>query len=102
MTARCRTGPIARRAITTGWIWRGSPCWMGLMQLQDPHRQMSDLPLNDPVNTAPRAGQNVLGAFDVDAFAQDGLEQCQLGTAEALAGLRRDADRAVILDQQQR
>src|SRR5262245_15238928 len=83
MTVRCRTAPTARRAITGGSTSRSSSL------------------RSDAINAAPRARDDVLVALDRDAFAQSLAEQRQLRAAEALAGFRGHADRAVILDQQQ-
>jgi hypothetical protein len=43
----------------------------------------------------------MLGALDLDTRAQDGAEEGELGAAEALAGPGGDADRAVILAEEE-
>src|SRR5690606_29354100 len=49
---------------------------------------------------APGAGQDVVDALDRGVLAEDRAEDRQLDVAEAAAGTRGDADRAVVLDQQ--
>ena len=54
---------------------------------------------DDAIGAAPRPGRDVVGSFDRDTGAEHGAEHLEFGTAEALAGRRRGADRAVVLQQ---
>src|SRR5215472_13592181 len=51
----------------------------------------------DAIGAAPGAGEDMLEALDLDSRTQGRAEQRELGAAEALAGPRRNADRAVVL-----
>ena len=55
----------------------------------------------DAIGAAPRPGEDVIGSLDRDSGAQHGAEHLEFGAAEALAGGRRGADRAVVLQQQE-
>src|SRR5579859_2279481 len=52
------------------------------------------------VGAAPRASEKVVDTLDPAIGPQSRLEQRQLRPAEALAGLRSGADRAMVFNQQ--
>src|SRR5689334_19209537 len=82
---------------------RPSPRPAPVMTTRLPDRLRSSVMLLRPrqaIGAAPCAAKDMLLALDVNVRAEDIAEQAELGAAEALAGLGRDADRAVILDQQ--
>jgi hypothetical protein len=58
--------------------------------------------LPDPVHATWVPGDEVLGSLDVDLGAEHGTEQLELSSAEAGARRGGSADRAVVLDEQNR
>src|SRR5579871_6516485 len=52
------------------------------------------------IGTAPRAGQNMRQALDLDAFSEHTVEQCQLLPAQPGAEPSGGANRTMVLDEQ--
>jgi hypothetical protein len=55
----------------------------------------------DSISTPPRAADDVFGSLDRDVAPEDFVEDFQFRAAEAEARGGRDADRAVVFDQQE-
>jgi len=52
------------------------------------------------INAALIAFDDVFGAFDGDAGAEDRAKEIEFSRAETLAGVRRSADRTMVLDEE--
>src|SRR5882757_3363626 len=75
-------------------IWRGYMARSG--------RYRSAARSADPIGAPSGAGKNMIDPFDDKPFAQHFAEDCELRATESLAGRRRRANRAVVLDEQKR
>ena len=87
--------PISRKGAEEGRVRKGLRCVFAFFA------SLRETFFSNSINATLVAFDDVFGAFDGDAGAEDGAKEIELSRAETLAGVCRGADWTVVFNQQE-